>query len=91
MDIKFEAFGMDFRANVRYTPGNGGWVRSGPAEYWDACDEEEIEFESLHANGFEADFLLDSVFEIEIVESAMDAAREQVDHMKSLAGLDDSH
>ena len=77
MDITFRCFGLDFEAEVDFTPGIPGRF-SGPPEKCYPDEGAEIEFKTLTCEGNDALFLLESgSLCAEIEEAAIEAAEEK--------------
>jgi hypothetical protein len=70
MNITFSAIGLDFEADVSFTPGI-------PGTYWDPPEEDEFEIGSLTCDGVNVEFLLDSQVGDTIFSAAWDAAERQ--------------
>jgi len=70
MNITFSAIGLDFEADVSFTPGV-------PGTYWDPPEEGEFEIGSLTCDGVNVEFLLDSQVGDTIFSAAWDAAEKR--------------
>jgi hypothetical protein len=89
MSISFTAHGLDFDAEVDYTPGTPDHV-SGPPDSWCEGDPDELEVVALSVDGYDALFLEDSSMWPSIYDAALKAAREQLESNPDSGAYEDT-
>ena len=87
MQIEFTAIGLEFKAEVTYTPFKQGSFY-GPPEQCYPSEPADIEFHSLSFDDQDCTWLLDSHTRSYIRDAAMQAADEKIDELRDEAAAD---